>query len=144
MSKLQQRQNLNQAADRFYDYMMEHRSEILRYITVALVTGILEFSMKRWIPLSGYGLLLPFLVRFFAMFYLLKYWAYGEIGSGPFYTGRQLMVGIMLVVIATWALSFLTVWLAGLTGRPVLINYILRALQEIAYFIFFQFIIFKE
>ena len=140
MAKLRQKRDLNQAADRFYEYLMERKGEVLRYITVALVTGIIEFLMNRFLPLSGYGILLPFLVRFFATFYLLKYWAYGEIGSGPFYTGRQLMIGFMLITVTTWALNLLTVWLAGVTGNPTLINYVLRAVREIAYFVFFQFI----
>ncbi len=144
MAKAKQKKDLNRAADRFYDYLMEHKSEVLRYITVALATGILEFLMKRFLPLSGYAILLPFLVRFFAMFYLLKYWAYGEIGSGAFYTGRQMMLAIMTVFAATWLLNLLTVWLADVTGNPILMSYLIRALTEIAYFVFFQFIIFKE
>ena len=144
MSKLGKKPNLNQSADRFYDYLMQRKGEILRYITVALVTGILEFLAKRWIPLSGYGILLPFLGRFFAMFYLLKYWAYQEKGTGPFYTGRQLMLGIMILCLATLVLNHLTIFLVGLTGKALLMSYGVRALQEIAYFVFYQFIIFKE
>lgn len=131
-------------ADRFYDYIMAHKGEVLRYITAALVTALVQYFLKRFFVATEYGVLVPFTVRFILLFYALKYWAYREGGTGAFYTGRQLMLAIMIITVGTMIFNYITIFLVGLLGRPVLINYILQALVEIFYFVVYQFFIFKE
>ncbi len=131
----------HEAADRFYDYLMAHRTEVLRYIIAALVTGLLEFLLKRF--LSG-GELLAFSLRHLILFTVLKYWAYNEGGSGFFYTARQGMIAFMSLVVLTLAVNYLTLFLASWLGYAMVIKYILQALYEIACFLIYQFLIFKE
>ena len=66
----------NRFADRFYQYLMERRDEILRYVTAALVTALLQYFLRRAATATDYGILVPFLIRFALMFLLLKYWVY--------------------------------------------------------------------
>ncbi len=132
------------AADRFYQYLIDRREEVLRYILAALATGIVQYLLQLFLPDIGYWVLLPYAVRFFALFYLLKYWAYGEGGSGAFYTGRQLMIAIMGVLIVTWLLQNLTLFFAALLGNARLVQYVGSLFMELAYFFFFQLIVFKE
>ena len=134
----------HQYADRFYDYLMEHKSEVIRYITAALVTALIQFVLERIIPGNGGAILLPQVVRFLLFFYALKYWAYREIGTGFFYTARQIMLAMMAVTVATWLFYQLIILLEGLLGGGALITYIGKALLEIFFFILYQFYIFKE
>jgi len=138
------KRSINSAADRFYHYIMERRDEVFRYITVALTTAVFMYFLQRSTTATGYGILIPFVLRFFAMFYLLKYWAYREKGSGAFYTGRQLMLAIMMITLATIVFYYLTLFVAGVAGHPVFINYFGQLLLEIAYFVIYQFVVFKE
>lgn len=131
-------------ADKFYEYMIERKQEILRYITAALVTGLLQYFLKTFFSASGYGILVPFLVRFTLLFVAMKYWVYREIGTGAFYTGRQLMLYIMIIMVSNLIFNYLTIFIVGLLQRPILVNYIIQALAEIFYFVIFQFFIFKE
>ena len=135
------RRQPHQAADRFYDYLMAHRTEVLRYIIAALVTGLIQFAIKRLLP--G-GETIAFAVRHLVLFAVLKYWAYNEGGSGFFYTARQLMIAFMIFVVLTLGVNYLTIFVAGLFGYPVLFNYIFQALYEIVCFLIYQFFIFKE
>jgi hypothetical protein len=145
MAKKPKNGNITRPADRFYDYLTEHRGEVLRYMTAALVTGILQLILNVFLPsavaLSG---ITAFFIRFVLLFLALKYWAYGEIGSGPFYTGRQVMLTVMSVTVCAYLFNYISIFLTDLTNRPVLINYIVQACLEIIYFLLFQFFIFKE
>ena len=134
----------HQSADRFYDYLVAHKEEVLRYVTVALISGLIQFLLERLLPATGNGILLPSLLRFILMFYALKFWGYREIGSGGFYTARQLMIAIMAIFTATWIFYQLIILFAGWIGSEVIVRYVGMALLEIVYFLLYQFIIFKE
>ena len=134
----------HQSADRFYDYLMAHKSQVLRYITAALGTALIQFVMERLLPQEDALILLPQTLRFLLLFYLLKYWAYGEAGTGFFYTARQMMLSIMGVMFSTWLLYQAILLLATLFGGGALFGYIVKALLELFYFCFFQFFIFKQ
>lgn len=143
MAKPLKKRDPNRHADRFYEYLMDHKGEVLRYAAAALVTALIQFAIRRFVPGEN-ATMLAFVVRFFLLFYVLKYWAYGEIGSGAFYTGRQLMLAIMIVFAGTLGFNYLTIFAVGVFGRATLVNYIFQALLEIFYFVVYQFLIFKE
>ena len=134
----------HQNADRFYDYLMAHKEAVLRYITAALVTGLIQFILERVIPGEGNAILFPIAVRFILLFFALKYWGYREIGTGGFYTARQLMIAFMAVFFATWGGYQLIILIAGIMGSEAIVRYVGMALLEIVYFLIFQFLIFKE
>lgn len=134
----------NRFADRFYQYLMERRDEILRYVTAALVTALLQYFLRRAATATDYGILVPFLIRFALMFLLLKYWVYKEKGTGAFYTGRQLMLALMAIPVITLAFNWLAIVVISFAGHAVFINYLFQALLEIAYFAAYQFFIYKE
>lgn len=134
----------HQYADRFYDYLIAHKGEVIRYVTAALVTAVIQFILERLVPWQGGGLLLPQALRFVLLFYILKYWAYAEQGTGFFYTARQMMLAIMAVTVSTWLFYQLIILLERLIGGGALISYIVKALLEIFYFVLFQFFIFKD
>ncbi len=134
----------HQYADRFYDYLIAHKEEVLRYITVALVTGLIQFVLERAFPVSEGSSLLPLGIRFILLFYALKYWGYKEIGSGVFYTARQLMIAIMAIFSATWLGYQLIILIGGWIGAEAIVRYVGMALIEVIYFLLFQFLIFKE
>ena len=73
MAKTQKNGNITRPADRFYDYLTEHRGEVLRYMTAALVTGILQLILNVFLPsavaLSG---VTAFFIRFVLLFLALK------------------------------------------------------------------------
>lgn len=145
MAKQKKKPSLTRSADRFYDYLSEHRGEVLRYMTAALVTGILQALLQMFLPEPfSMGGITAFCLRFILLFIALKFWVYGEIGSGPFYTGRQAMLTVMTVIVCTYLFNYISIFLAGITARPVLINYIVQGCLEIVYFLLFQFFIFKE
>lgn len=132
-------------ADRFYDYLTNHRSEVMRYITVALVSGVLQFFLQRFLLYRiDPSEMLSFFIRFLMMFFALKYWVYGEFGSGAFYTGRQFMLASMSIVFTTYLSNYFTLLLIRLIGRPMVVSYVIQALIEILYFAIYQFFIFKE
>ncbi len=131
-------------ADRFYDYLMAHKSEVIRYITAALVTALVQFVLERVIPGTGGAILLPQALRFLLLFYALKFWAYREAETGFFYTARQMMIAVMAVTVSTWLCYQLIILLERLLGGGALISYIGKAVLEIVFFILFQFYIFKE
>lgn len=133
------KRNLNQAADRFYDYLLEHRSTVLRYLAVAVVSGLLHFLVSRMIPLES-GVVIGFFLRFLLLFYGAKYWVYREQGSGFFYTARQLMIAVMAVTVLTVAVNYLTIFL----GNRLWISYLLQGIYEIVLFFLFQLLIFKQ
>ncbi len=134
----------HQYADRFYDYLIAHKKQVLRYITVALVTALIQFVLERLLPTKGAIILLPQALRFLLLFYALKYWAYREAGTGFFYTARQMMLSIMAVMFGTWLLYQLILLFADLLGGGALLSYIGKAILELLYFCLFQFLIFKE
>lgn len=138
------KRNLNAAADRTYDYLVDHRKVVLRYVLLAAVTGILQLLGLRLLPLSGYGILLPFILRIALMFIFLKLWVYKERGTDGFYIARQIMMAIMLFTVATLVLYSLISSVGSALSAPVLVNYIGQGLLEILYFILFHFIIFKD
>ncbi len=144
MSKPIKKRQPHQYADRFYDYLIAHKGEVIRYITAALVTALVQFVLERVIPGNGGAILLPQVVRFLLFFYALKYWAYREAGTGFFYTARQMMIAVMAVTVATWLLYQLIILLEGLLSGGALITYVGKALLEIFFFILYQFFIFKE
>lgn len=133
------KRNPNQAADRFYDYLLEHRSTVLRYLAVAVVSGFLHFLISRLIP-SGSSVVIGFFLRLLLLFYGAKYWVYQERGSGFFYTARQLMIAVMAVTVLTVAVNYLTIFL----GNRLWISYLLQGIYEIALFFLFQLLIFKQ
>lgn len=137
---MKKRRDINGAADRFYDYLMARRMQILRYVTAALVTGLIQFFFDRLVMPEGYGTLVPFLLRMALLFPILKLWVYRERGTDIFYIGRQLMLTVMLVIIVTLVLMNLGILLGAF---HILFFFLFRLLLEIAYFILFQFIIFK-
>lgn len=144
MSKPIKQRKPHQYADRFYDYLMAHKTQVLRYITVALVTALVQFALERVLPLKDTLVLLPQTLRFLLLFYALKYWAYQEGGTGFFYTARQMMLAIMAVMVGTWLLYQLILLFEGLIGGGALLSYIGKAILELFYFCLFQFGIFKE
>ena len=136
---VKKKKSLNQAADRFYDYLMAHRSQVLRYAVAALVTGLLQFVVSRLIPLES-GVMIAFGVRFLLLFYTAKYWVYKEKKTGFFETARQMMIAIMVFMILTMGINYLMIFL----GNRVWISYGLQAVSEIITFLLYQFLIFKE
>ena len=132
-----------QYADRFYDYLIEHRAQVLRYITAALVTSLIQFVLERVFPANGGTVLLPTVARFFMLFYTLKYWVYKEAGTGFFYTARQFMIAMMAVITATWVFYQLILLLEALFNGGALLTYIAKALLEVCFFVLYQFCIFK-
>ncbi len=144
MPKPIKKRNPHQYADRFYDYLIAHKGEVIRYVTAALGTALIQFVLERFVPLQGGALLLPQALRFILLFYILKYWAYREQGTGFFYTARQMMIAVMAVMVSTWLFYQLIILLERLIGGGALIAYIVKALLEIFYFLLFQFLIFKE
>lgn len=142
--KSAKRKDYNRHADRFYDYIMAHRGEVLRCAAALLVTGLIEYLLVLFLPFGSANNMIAFAIRFFLLFYIAKFWVYREIGSGGFYTGRQMMLAIMIMTVSVFVFNYLTIFLAGFFEKPVLIRYILRALFEILYFAVFQFLIFKE
>jgi len=133
------RRQPHQAADRFYDYLMAHRSQVLRYAVAALVTGILQFFFSRLTPWD-YGMTLAFALRLILLFVVCKYWVYRERGTGFFYTARQAMLGIMAFILLALAINYISLWL----GNGLLLSYGMQALHEVGIFCLFQFLIFKE
>lgn len=139
-----EKKNLNQRADQFYDYLMGRKGQIWRYITAILVTALAEFFLKRFLFPAPEAAMAPFLLRFLLLFPILKYWVYREIRQDIFIVLKQVMITIMAVVMAQFAINYLTIFLANITGFPTIMNYICRVLAEVLYFLLFQFIIFKE
>lgn len=144
MARKKERKNWNQKADQFYDYLIGRKGQILRYITAILITALVEFLLKRFLFSSPQAAIIPFLLRFALLFPILKYWVYREMGQDVFIVLRQAMITVMAVILAQFAINYLTIFLATITGHPMVMNYICRALAEILYFLLFQFIIFKE
>ena len=128
-------------ADKTYDYLMSHRSQILKYITVALVTGILQFLLEQFLGLPAIAV---FFLRLIIMFTLLKLWAYPKSGKSVFTIARQAMIAVMLIFIAAALINSLILALAALTQKPILMAYLGGAILELLYFVFYQCIIFKE
>lgn len=143
MAKPLKKREPHRHADRFYEYLIDHKGEVLRYAAAALVTALIQFFIRRLVP-GANAAMIAFAVRFFLLFYALKYWAYREIGSGAFYTGRQMMLAVMLVFVGTLVFNYLTIFAVGLLGHAALVNYVMQALLEIFYFVVYQFLIFKE
>ncbi len=139
MPNYRKKRQPHQAADRFYDYLMAHRSQVLRYAVAALVTGLLQFFISRLIPLDE-GVLIAFGLRFVLLFVAAKYWVYREGGTGFFYTAKQIMLAIMIFVLLEMAITYLTIWL----GNGLLISYVMLSVNEIGIFLIHQFLIFKE
>lgn len=142
--KLKKKQNLDQRADQFYDYLMERKGQILRYVTAILVTALVEYILKRFAFPAPEAAMIPFLLRFLLLFPILKYWVYRQFHQDVFIVLKQGMITIMAVVMMQFALNYLTIFLATITNHPTIINYICRALAEVLYFLLFQFLIFKE
>lgn len=136
---VKKKKEINQAADRFYDYLMAHRPQVLRYAVAALVTGLLQFFVSRMIPLES-GVMIAYGVRFLLLFYVAKYWVYQEKGTGFFETARQMMIAVMVFMILTVVMNYLMLFL----GNRTWISYSLMAVSEIATFLLYQFLIFKE
>ena len=126
-------------ADRFYDYLMAHREQVLRYLVLAVISGLLHFFISRMIPLES-GMMIGYGIRFLILFYGAKYWVYKEWGSGFFYTARQIMLAIMAVVLMSIGANYLTLFL----GNRLLIGYVMQGVYEIAVFLVYQFLIFKQ
>ncbi|MBQ8894881.1 MAG: hypothetical protein IJ043_10805 [Clostridia bacterium] len=145
MAKPLKKRDPNRHADRFYEYLIAHKKQVLRYITVALVTALIQFVLKRLLGGTiNFGEMIPFGVRFVLMFLALKYWVYEEGGTGGFYTARQVMLAVMIITVGIFIFNYLTILLVGWLGHTILINYIMQALAEIFYFAVYQFLIFKE
>ena len=138
---MKKKRDINRTADRFYDYLMARRGQILRYATAALITGLIQFFFRRLVPADNY---VPFVLRMLLLFPVLKLWVYRERGTDGFYTARQLMLAVMLITLVTLGILYLEILLVGLFARIVLFHYICQFILEIAYFVLFQFIIFKE
>lgn len=139
MCDLVKKRDLNQAADRFYDYIMAHRDQVYRYVVAAVFTWILQFIFSRMIPLV-YGVALAFALRLLLLFFVCKYWVYRERGSGFFCTARQAMLAVMIFILLVLAVNYISLWL----GNSLLIGYIMQALQEVSIFLMFQLLIFKQ
>lgn len=144
MAKKKEKRNWNQRADQFYDYLIGRKGQILRYITAILVTALIEFFLKRFLFAAPQAAMVPFLLRFALLFPILKYWVYRETKQDIFIVLKQAMITVMVVIMAQFAINYLTIFLATITGHPMIMNYICRALAEVLYFLLFQFIIFKE
>ena len=142
--KLKEKKALNQHADQFYDYLIGRKGQILRYVTAILVTALAEFFLKRFLFTAPETAMVPFLLRFLLLFPILKYWVYREFHRDVFIVLKQGMITVMAVIMAQFILNYLTIFLANITGHPMIMNYICRALAEILYFVLFQFVIFKE
>lgn len=144
MAKRVKKREFNRAADRTYDYLMEHRDQVLRYLAAAVATGLLQLLLE-WLLFSlNIGTLLPFLVRGSLLFIAAKFWVYRERGTDFFYTARQAMLAIMLVLIAATVINFLTSLLMTAVAYPAPVRLVGQGLLEILYFMIYQLIIFKE
>lgn len=144
MAKRKERKNLNQRADQFYDYLMERKGQVLRYTIAILVTALAEFALKRFLFPEPQMAMVPFLLRFLLLFPILKYWVYRQFRQDIFIVLKQEMITIMAVVMAQFIVNYLTIFLANITGHPMIMNYICRALAEVLYFLLFQFVVFKD
>ena len=92
MAKLKEKKNLNQRADEFYDYLMERKGQVLRYITAILVTALAEFALKRFLFPEPQMAMVPFLLRFALLFPILKYWVYRQTKQDIFIVLKQGMI----------------------------------------------------
>ncbi|MBQ7971047.1 MAG: hypothetical protein IJ294_01675 [Clostridia bacterium] len=144
MAKRKEKKNLNQRADQFYDYLIGRKGQILRFITAILVTALAEFFLKRFLFPEPQVAMVPFLLRFLLLFPILKYWVYRELHQDIFIVLKQIMITVMAVIIIQFVINYLTIFLANITGHPIIMNYICRALAEVLYFLLFQFWIFKD
>ncbi len=144
MAKRKEKKNLNQRADQFYDYLIGRKGQILRYTAAILVTALAEFFLKRFLFTAPEAAMAPFLLRFALLFPILKYWVYRQFKQEIFVVLKQGMIMVMAVVMAQFAINYITIFLANITGHPIIMNYICRALAEVLYFLIFQFWIFKE
>lgn len=144
MAKRKEKKNLNQRADQFYDYLMGRKGQILRYVTAILVTALAEFFLKRFLFSEPQMAMVPFFLRFLLLFPILKYWVYRELHRDIFIVLKQIMITVMAVIISQFLINYLTIFLVNITGHPIIMNYICRALAEVLYFLLFQFWIFKE
>ncbi len=131
---------VNRRADQFYDYLIAHKPQVLRYITAALVTGIFQFLLQYFLQLDS---LSAFLLRFLVFLPWLKLGVYRQ-KLEVFETLKQLMIAIMLVVLSQVGINYLILFFSSLWGHGKVVYYICTAILEILYFLIFQFVVFKE
>ena len=131
----------HRAADRAYEYLLIRKGQILKYIIVALLTGLFQFLAARLLSMPAIA---AFFLRMVLMFALLKIWAYPQSGKEGFTVARQGMIAAMVLLLFTALLNSLILLLANLTAKPMLMAYLGNSLLEILYFILYQFLIFKE
>ncbi len=146
MQKPIRKRNPHRLSDRFYDYLVAHKGEVLRYVIAALVTSLLSYLGARLFVSVEMLDFTVFLVRFPILFILLKYWVYKEFGAPIFRVARQIMIAIMAISIVTWILLQAIALLGGLVSgwMGFVVIYLLRFLIEVAYFLIYQFFIFKN
>jgi hypothetical protein len=130
----------HQKADQFYDYLIAHKNQVLRYITAALITGLIQFLLQYFLQMGSF---LAFVLRFTLLLPILKYGVYRE-KTDIFYSLRQLMIAIMLVILLQFGINYLIIFFSSLTGKGKLFYYLFTGVLEVLYFIIFQFIVFKE
>jgi hypothetical protein len=141
MPKPKKRPSINAKADRFYDYLQSHRGQVLRYITAALVTGLIQFLLEYFKLTDG---LIAMFLRLTLLFPIAKYWVYTEKEKPVFYVLRQIMLAFMVILLMQTGVYFLIAACAKAFGGGTLIRYIGLGVMEILLFLIFQFMIFKE
>lgn len=141
MATAKNKKNRNRLADRFYDYLISRKGTILRYISAALITGLIEFLLP-YFRLTDETIAM--VIRLTLLFTLAKYWVYREFHKPIFHVLRQIMLAVMVLLLIETVIFFLINALAMAIGSPTLIVYIGKALLEVLIFITFQFLIFTE
>lgn len=131
---------INRRADRFYDYLIAHKGQVLRYVTAALVTGVLQFLLQYFLPVSA---LLGFAFRFLIFLPWLMFGVYRQ-KPNVFEALKQLMIAIMLVILLQFGINYLIIFFSSLLGHGQVVYYVCTALLEVLYFLVFQFVVFKE
>lgn len=135
------KQSIHHRADRAYDYLLAHKGQILKYIIIALATGLWEFLAERFLAIPAMA---AFFLRLLLLFIALKIFAYPQSGKAGFAIATQAMIAIMLTLLSAAIINYLILSLASLTGRPTLMAYLGGAILEILYFIIFQFAVFRQ
>lgn len=140
MASKKTKKQVHRRADRFYDYLIDRKSQVIRYITAALVTGVVQFLLQYFLPIDAFT---GFILRFLLFLPWLKFGVYKE-KFNLFETLKQLMIAIMLVVLLQLGINYLIFFMTTLLGHGRIVSYVGIALLEVLYFILFQFVVFKE
>lgn len=131
---------VNSRADRFYDYLIARKKQVLHYITAALVTGVFQFLAQYFLQVGSFW---GFILRFALLLPWLKWGVYKQ-KTNVFDALKQWMIAIMLIFVLQFGINYLIIFLSSLLGNGQVVYYICTAVLEILYFLVFQFIVFKE